>query len=177
MYEWIKSDRSLEIQAIESRSRTVIGSGSSHLLERIIEIVGATKVYEPPITTGNLVPNQFCSRVFNPATNSRVWITCAFSSWENQASTGMYTYEKSNKNHILLNWILATLLTYRSSSHLRNQSSRYDDCRPEHYKIMLKSKKDSLRCKTNEQKSWNSNKPTTQQTRGGNLTIITAKRH
>lgn len=67
--------------ALGSKPHTDIGSGSSHLPERIIEIVGATKVYEPPITTGNLVPNHVCNRVFNPATNSNVWITFAFSSW------------------------------------------------------------------------------------------------
>lgn len=57
---------------IVSRSQTETGSGSLHRPDRIIESVGATKVYDPPITTGNLVPTTDCNRVFNPATNSRV---------------------------------------------------------------------------------------------------------
>ena len=73
--------------ATGSRKRTDTGSGSSHLPDRIIDIVGATNVYEPPITTGNLVPNHVCNSVFNPATNNSVWITFAFSSWKKPSLT------------------------------------------------------------------------------------------
>lgn len=59
---------------------TSIGSGSFHRLDKMIDIVGATKVYEPPMTVGNLVPNKVCNKVFHPATKSSVWMTLAFSS-------------------------------------------------------------------------------------------------
>lgn len=64
-------------------SPTATGSGSFHRPDRITDIVGATKVNDPPMTVGNLVPNKVCSNVFNPATKSRVWITLAFSSYNN----------------------------------------------------------------------------------------------
>lgn len=53
-------------------SPTATGSWSPHLPDRIIDIVGATKVYDPPITAGNLLPNVVCSNVFIPATRSTV---------------------------------------------------------------------------------------------------------
>lgn len=62
-----------------SISQTTIGSGSLNRLERIIEIVAATNVYDPPITAGNLVPKVDCNNVLIPATKSRVWMTFAFS--------------------------------------------------------------------------------------------------
>jgi hypothetical protein len=46
----------------------------------MIEMVGRTKVYDPPITAGSLVPKKLWRRVFIPATNSNVWITTALSS-------------------------------------------------------------------------------------------------
>lgn len=47
----------------------------------MIEIVVGTKVYDPPITAGRRVPNDVWNNVLIPATNSRVWITFAFSSY------------------------------------------------------------------------------------------------
>jgi hypothetical protein len=50
----------------------------------MIEMVGRTKVYDPPITAGNLVPKKLCRRVLIPATNSNVWITTALSSYHKE---------------------------------------------------------------------------------------------
>lgn len=52
----------------------------------MMEIVVGTKVYEAPMMTGNLVPNNVCSNVLIPVTNSNVEITFAFSSYFNQGS-------------------------------------------------------------------------------------------
>lgn len=63
---------------------TSIGSGESlNRLANMIETVVGTNVYDPPITAGSLLPNNVCFKVFKPATKSRVWITFAFSSYNN----------------------------------------------------------------------------------------------
>jgi hypothetical protein len=49
---------------------------------KMIEMVGPTKMYEPPITTGRRVPKNVWNRVFMPATNNIVWTTRAFSCWQ-----------------------------------------------------------------------------------------------
>lgn len=47
---------------------------------KMIEMVGAMNVYDPPITAGNRVPKKVWKKVFMPDTNNSVWITLAFSS-------------------------------------------------------------------------------------------------
>lgn len=39
---------------------------------KIIEIVGRTKVYDPPITIGKRVPKKVWNKVFKPETNNNV---------------------------------------------------------------------------------------------------------
>ena len=62
---------------VMTRAQLLCGTsrGSASLLYRpakMMEMVGATKIYEPPITTGRRVPKNVCNRVFMPATNNIV---------------------------------------------------------------------------------------------------------
>lgn len=107
----------------------------------MMEMVGTTKVYEPPITAGNRVPNVVCSRVFNPATNSNVWITLAFSSCQrgsSQLRIRMLCMTKAE--------ILKRAEPHVSSAHLRNESGGDDDRGSQHHEVVLEPEKESLNC-------------------------------
>lgn len=108
----------------------------------MIETVVGTNVYDPPITAGSLVPNNVCFKVFKPATKSRVWITLAFSSYNNGKKHldifGVNLEGNPNKSK--------SLCSYISTSHLGNKRTRNENCSAKHHKIMLKPKKNGLGC-------------------------------
>ena len=68
--------------------------------EFIIVSIGMRKVYEPPITAGNRVPNKVCSKVLMPDVSNRVWITCALSSWK-QVRIRILVKHKWKENGVL----------------------------------------------------------------------------
>lgn len=117
-------------------------------LARIIDIVAGTKVYDPPMTAGSRLPNNDCSNVFKPATKRRVWITSAFSSYNNSTCDLSQNYWRRLKNKQIFFFFLQFFSSeaYISTSHLGNQSSGDDNCRAKHNKIVLKPKKDGLGC-------------------------------
>jgi hypothetical protein len=47
---------------------------------KIIDMVGMTKVYDPPMTAGRRVPKKDCNNVLMPDTSSIVCTTFALSS-------------------------------------------------------------------------------------------------
>lgn len=78
----------------------VTSRGSTMLLYRpakTMEIVVGTKVKDPPITAGNLVPNNVWANVFSPATKRIVWMILAFSSYSTNELSGIQLNKRTIK--------------------------------------------------------------------------------
>lgn len=148
-----------------------------------MEIVGATMVYDPPITAGRRVPKNDWQRVFIPATNSSVWITRAFSSWvamqRNAGTVHQFWHasssQKYSSNSLDLLWhssnahvnkwnqprfrywnTFQVILgeTHISTSHLGNKSTGNNHWCAQHHNVVLESKYDGLSCRKREIQSF-----------------------
>lgn len=90
-----------------------------------------------------LIPNIVCRNVLIPATNSKVWITFAFSS---HYHTSHYLGAQSLCDGLKEINIIKFIVTYISASHLRYKSSRDQNSRSKHHHKVLETKQDCFSC-------------------------------
>jgi hypothetical protein len=113
-------------------------------------MVGATKVYEPPMTAGRRVPRKLWSSVLMPATNSSVWITRAFSSCRarerSELSCQAPAVQQRRQHNETRRERERGRGTYIAAAHLGDERGWDDDGGAEHDEVVLEAQEDGLRC-------------------------------
>lgn len=108
-------------------------------------MAGMMKAYDPPITTGNRVPNQVCNKVLIPATNNRVFIISAFSTYHIYKHCLVGEKMKEKKGGEKLKSFLGKY-SYISATHERNEYSGECNSSSKHHQVVLKSQKYDFGC-------------------------------